>query len=58
MDPARFHGQVWPRVDVPLHAPRVGVRNTFDFGGSHRVKPGQKTMNTTQTMTISMKISR
>jgi hypothetical protein len=30
----------------------------FDFGGSHRVMPGQRTMNTTQTMMISMKILR
>jgi hypothetical protein len=41
-----------------LQAPRVGVRNTFDFGGSRRVMPGQRTMNTTQTMTIRIKISR
>src|SRR3981081_1663084 len=36
IDPARFYGQVWPRVDVPLHTPRIGVRKTFDFGGIQR----------------------
>src|SRR5580692_771672 len=33
IDPARFYMQVWPRVDVPLHTPRVGVRKSFDFVG-------------------------
>ena len=36
IDPARFSEQVWPRVDVPLHTPRIGGRKTFDFGGVQR----------------------
>jgi hypothetical protein len=36
IDPVRFYGQVWPRVDVPFHTPRIGVRKTFDFGGIQR----------------------
>ena len=36
IDPDRFYGQVRPRVDVPLHTPRIGVRKTFDFGGIPR----------------------
>jgi hypothetical protein len=29
-------GKSWPRVDVLLHTPRMGVRKTFDFGGVQR----------------------
>jgi len=29
-------GKSWPRVDVLLHMPRMGVRKTFDFGGVQR----------------------
>jgi hypothetical protein len=29
-------GKSWPRVDVLLHTPRIGVRKTFDFGGVQR----------------------
>jgi hypothetical protein len=36
IDPARFYGQVWPRVDVPPQTPRIGVRKTIDFGGIQR----------------------
>src|SRR4030081_1502800 len=29
-------GKSWPRFDVLLHTPRIGVRKTFDFGGVFR----------------------